>query len=150
MGNSTEHILKVEELRDDRNLPPRRIVKTTEVISPSTEDESHSLEAKKAIFRASQVVWFITGIIEILLGFRILLKFIGANPASAFTQTIYFLSDPFALPFSGIVKSTISGFSVMEWSSFVAMAVYAVVAWGIIEFFHVVKPIGRQEMKHAI
>lgn len=146
----SQQIIKIDETKDGENEQSHKIINTTHVVSPSDDEETQEYyEAKKAIFRASQVVWFIVGIIEVLLGFRILLKLIGASPASAFTQTIYSFSDPFALPFSGIVRATVSGFSVLEWSSIIAMGVYAVVAWGIIELFQVVKPIEQQDIKHA-
>lgn len=146
-----ENVVTTEEVRDEEKHDPHTFIKTTRVVSPSIEEEpQHIYETKKVLFRASHIIWYIVGIIEVLLGFRILLKLIGANPVSAFTQIIYSLSDPFTLPFSGIVRTTVSGYSVMEWSSLIAMAVYAIVAWGIIEFFQVVKPIGKKEIKHAI
>lgn len=147
MGQQGESI---EEIRNDTSYVPQKIVRTTKIVPSPVEEESvHTYETKKVIFRASHIVWYIAGVIEVLLGFRILLKLIGASPASAFTQIIYSFSDPFALPFSGIVRITVSGYSVMEWSTLIAMAVYAVAAGGIIEFFQVVKPVKRQDVEHA-
>src|SRR5579883_667884 len=102
-----EHVTTIEETKDERTPLPERTLQTTKVISPAAEDESlPTQETKKVIFRASHLVWFVVGVIEALLGFRILLKLIEANPGSGFTQIIYALSWPFASPFFGIVRET--------------------------------------------
>ncbi len=105
---------------------------------------------KKAIFRTYQVIWYILGAIEILLGFRVALKTLGANPLSGFTHLIYTLSDPLALPFSGILSATVSGSSVFEWSTFFAVAVYALVAYGLVELMQFVKPVTKEEVEQGV
>lgn len=105
---------------------------------------------KKVIFRAYQVIWYILGIIEVLLLFRIVLKALAANPYSGFTSFIYSLSDPFALPFSGIFGVTVSRGNVLEWSTFVAMVVYAIVAYGIIMLIQLVKPTTPSEVEEGV
>src|SRR5882724_327556 len=84
---------------------------------------------KKAIFRAYQVIWYLLGVIEILLVFRIVLKALGANPASGFTNLIYTISNPLALPFRGIFQTQVVEGSVFEWSTIIAGVVYAIVGW---------------------
>lgn len=105
---------------------------------------------KKAIFRAHQVVWYILGLIEVLLGFRFILAMIGANPNSGFTALIYTLSAPFALPFRGIVSSTQIGSSVIEWSTLIAMLVYLVLAYGLVKLFQIAKPTDPTEVEQTI
>lgn len=105
---------------------------------------------KKAIFRAYQIIWYILGIFEILLAFRFLLRLVGANPASGFTNLIYTLSAPLALPFRGIVGATQFGTSVIEWSTLIAMIVYLVIAYGLVKLFQLVKPTDPVEVQQTV
>lgn len=105
---------------------------------------------KKMIFRTYQIVWYVLGVIEVILTFRVLLKFLGANPGSIFTFIVYQISFPFILPFTGIVGNTVFGNSVIEWITFLAMGVYLVIAWGIIEFFQIIKPVDTEEVEQSV
>lgn len=79
-----------------------------------TESPQKEYKTKKAIFRTYQVIWYILGVIEVLLAFRILLKLLGANTYSGFTSFIYAISSPFATPFAGILGITGISASVLE------------------------------------
>lgn len=114
------------------------------------EPPQKAYKTKKAIFRTYQVLWYILAVIEILLGFRVFLKLIGANSFSGFTEFIYNLSGPFAVPFNGVISPSIGGTSVMEWSTLLAMAVYAVGIWLIIRFFEIIKPVKPEEIEQAV
>jgi hypothetical protein len=113
-------------------------------------EEQKTYETKKAIFRAYQIIWYILGVIEVVLAFRIVLKFLGANSYSGFTNFIYAVSSPFALPFAGILRTTVSSDLVFEWSTLIAMVVYAVVAYGLVALFQMVKPTNPQEVDQSI
>ncbi|HSX17713.1 MAG TPA: YggT family protein [Patescibacteria group bacterium] len=90
---------------------------------------------------AGNVVWYILGFIEILLAFRFVLKLLGANPDSGFVNLIYTITGILTAPFDNIfgVTTAKSGDvkSVFEPSILVALAVYALVAWGIVKLLHV-------------
>ena len=83
------------------------------------------------------------------MAFRVLLKLLGANAGSGFTNFIYTVSDPFALPFAGILGVT-GSVMILEWSTLIAMAVYAIVAYGIVALFQLVKPTNPQEVDQTI
>ena len=123
---------------------------TTTSQATTTPQTSESYHTKKAIFRSYQVIYYILGVIEILLVARVLLKVFGANAASPFVSFIYSLSDIFALPFAGIFGITASAGNVMEWSTLVAMAVYAVVAYGLVALFQLVKPTNPVEVEENV
>jgi hypothetical protein len=106
--------------------------------------------AKKAIFRSYQVIWYILGLIEVLLAFRILLKIFGAEGGSGFTSFIYSISNPLAQPFAGIFGVTSGSGMVFEWSTLVAMAVYAIVAYGIVKLIQLIKPTNPQEVNQSV
>src|SRR3989344_4041747 len=104
---------------------PPQVMQTTKMVGTvGYEPPQKAYQKKKIIFRTYQIVWYIVGVIEVLLFFRIILKALGANPFSGFTKLVYALSDPLALPFAGIFRVTVSEGSVFEWSTFIAGIVY--------------------------
>lgn len=107
-------------------------------------------QTKKAIFRSYQIIWYILGVIEVILAFRVILKLLGANAFSGFASFIYAVSGPFALPFSGILGTTISANSVFEWSTLIAMMVYFIVAYGIVALFQLIKPTNPEEVEGTV
>jgi len=130
----------------------QRVVRQTKVMTPAVDNSSaqKTYQSKKVIFRSYQIIWFILGIIEVVLTFRVILKLLGANTFSGFTSFIYTVSDPLALPFAGILKTTISSDSVFEWSTLIAMAVYGVIAYGIVALLQLVKPTTPQEVSETV
>lgn len=142
---------KVEEITTVEKAAPAQVVrKVTKVVPPpvQTEHPQKVFEKKKVIFRTYQVIWYILGVIEILLAFRIFLRMFGAYP-SEFTNLIYSLSAPFALPFRGILKTT-DEVGVIEWSTFVAMIVYVLLAYGLIQLMQFIKPVTPQEVEKEV
>lgn len=91
-------------------------------------------------YTLSNGVYFVLGVIEIVLAFRLMLKLLGANPNSGFVNFVYNISGFLNAPFKAIFHtSTNSGdvtTGVFEPATLVAMLVYAVVAWGIVELVH--------------
>src|SRR6266567_7495930 len=125
----------------------KRTQEVTAEPSVVTEHPQRVYEKKKTIFRAYQVIWYILAVIEILLLFRVALKALGANPAHGFTAFVYNVSDPLALPFSGIFGITVSRGSVLEWSTLIGMLVYAIVAYGIVYLFQFINPVNPEEVE---
>lgn len=82
---------------------------------------------------AERVVWFIAGLILILLAFRFILSLLGANRSNAFADIIYSVSQPFVSPFFSLFSynNYEYGVSRFEVYTLFAMLVYAVLAWGI-------------------
>jgi hypothetical protein len=83
-------------------------------------------------FRATAVVGFIVGIIDVLIAARFLGKLLGASSQSAFVHAIYQVSGVFVAPFTGIFGDTGNKTNTFETASLVAIVVYGVVAWGIV------------------
>jgi len=128
---------------------------TRKVIKEPTIKTGHSqavYETKKSIFRTYQVVWYFLGVIEVLLGFRIILKIFGADPYSGFANFIYSLSSPFALPFFGVLRTSTApqSVSLIEWSTLIAMAVYWIIAYGIVQLLQFVKPVTPDEVEQTV
>jgi YggT family protein len=82
--------------------------------------------------RVTQLIWLFFGIVEGLIGLRVLLKLIGANPENEFASLIYNAAALFLAPFFGLIGSPSAGGMVLEVPSLVAMLVYALVGWVIV------------------
>ena len=98
-------------------------------VGPSQQELDR--EQRLFSFKTTQWIWLIFGIVEILIALRVVLKLIGANPASPFAGFIYSVSTIFLSPFVGLVNTPTSGGMVLEISSIIAIFVYALLAWGI-------------------
>ena len=91
---------------------------------------------------AEYIVYFVFGAIEILMAFRLVLMLSGASLASGFVKFIYDFSQIFVGPFdnifrSGVAQVTGSTNLVFEPSTLVAIAVYMVIAFGIVQLIRV-------------
>lgn len=90
--------------------------------------------------RAAVLVWvtntvyFLVGLLEILLGLRFLLRLAGANPENTFAQIIYGISDPFVAPFSTLFISPTArnGAAIFDVNVLIAMLVYALLGWIVV------------------
>jgi YggT family protein len=88
-------------------------------------------EQRLMIARVNQVIWLLFGFLLALIGLRVFLMLIGANPAAAFAQIVYGVTDVFLWPFAGLVATPAFGTIQFEISSIIAMIVYALIAWGL-------------------
>jgi uncharacterized protein YggT (Ycf19 family) len=87
--------------------------------------------------RVALAVYVLFGILEGLLAIRILLKLLGANPDAGFSSFVYGLTAPFVAPFSGVFPTPVTHNSVFEFSSLLALVVYALVGWGVVRLIQV-------------
>ncbi|HVC36317.1 MAG TPA: YggT family protein [Candidatus Dormibacteraeota bacterium] len=119
-----------EHLQEVRNVTNGGVTtKTTRVVD---DDANAPTQCDQQSLIVARIVWFIAGVLLVLLAFRFVLILLGANPANGFANFIYNTSNPFAAPFFGIFGYSIKyGVSRVEVSTLVAMAVYALVAYGI-------------------
>jgi len=82
-------------------------------------------------FKATQVIWLLLAILEVLFALRIGLKLLGANPGSPIAALIYGFTYLFLFPFAGLVGSPTAGSMVLELSSMFAMLIYALIALAV-------------------
>ena len=83
-------------------------------------------------FRAVQLVWLLTGVVDALIAIRFLLKLLGASIASTFTQLIYAVTDPLVAPFRDIFPVSGTNRAVVEPASVVAFIVYLLLGWAVV------------------
>ena len=93
----------------------------------------------------SRLVTYAFGVVEVLIAIRFVLKLLGANGTAGFVQFIYGLSGIFMAPFDTIFGAQRVSGAVFEWSALVAIAIYALVAWGIVALISAVNPRDRSE-----
>lgn len=139
------------EVTEIAHSQPSRIIRTTKQVEPEirTQHPQAVYAKKKTIFRIYQVIWYILGLIEVVLGFRVALKMLAASPGG-FTNMIYTISNPLALPFRGILYTPVTQGSVLELSTLLAMVVYALVAYGIVQLLQFMKPVTPEEVSEKV
>ncbi len=110
--------------------PVRPIAPVTPVTTSSTSRTAVYREGGYNS-RAIQAVWWIVVFLDVLIAIRFVLKLLGANPAP-FVRFMYDLTWPLVVWFHGIFNTAQEGRSILEPESLVAMAIYALIGWGIV------------------
>lgn len=101
--------------------------------------EDIGAERRLILAKVVQFLYLVTGLLEMGLGLRVLLKLIVANPASPFVRLIYGATELFVWPFQGLtVTPTARNGMMLEVSTFFAMLVYAVAAWGVVKILYLI------------
>lgn len=88
-------------------------------------------ERRMEFFQLNRILWSMLVFLEILLGFRFLLRLIAANPDSGFAVLMYGVTGIFVAPFYGLISTPKYGGSALEVTTLIAMIVYALIFWGI-------------------
>jgi hypothetical protein len=100
-------------------------------VAPVTTTRTSVYRRTDGSYRAIQIVWWLVGFVDVLIAIRFFLKLFGANPAP-FVRFMYDVTWPLVAPFHGIFNTTQEGRSILEPESLVAMAIYALIGWGIV------------------
>lgn len=119
MAERTERVSKVTTPVAGERVAQKEVTEVTEA-SPS------------GMTLAARIIWYVAGVLLVLLTFRFLLALLGANPNNGFADFIYTTSHPFVAPFFSLFGYDLKyGVSRFEIYTLVAMGVYAVVAYGL-------------------
>lgn len=89
----------------------------------------YAAERRFGVFQMTRLLWAGLGLLEISLLLRILLMLIAANPENGFTKLIYAFTWLPTAPFTGLTPTWVSGETVLEVSTLIAMAVYWLIVW---------------------
>lgn len=95
-------------------------------------------EQRVFTWKLAQLIWLLFGLLESLIGLRVLLRLIAANPLNPFATLVYRLSNVFVWPFLGLTRTPSANGAVVEISSLIAMMVYALIAWAIVQLVWIV------------
>ncbi len=89
-------------------------------------------ERELKLERASQLIWGGVAFIEALIGLRVALKLIGANPDNDFARFVYGFAGLFVGPFVGLTGTPSTGGMVLEIPSLIAMVLFGLSGWAVI------------------
>jgi hypothetical protein len=112
--------------------------------------DSYNSSRTRPLFRASQIMWLIVGVIETLLVFRFFFKLFGANPNAGFSALIYDFSYPLVAPFMNVFNVTQVSENVFEWTTLLALFVYWLVAVGIMQIIFMGKAVSTREAAQSL
>lgn len=107
--------------------------------------DSSNSPSTKPLYRGTQIVWYLLGLLEILLAFRFVLKLFAANPSAGFTSFIYGATHIFTAPFLSVFRVSQVAGSIFEWTTLLAMLVYWLIAFGIVKLFLMGKTVSTPE-----
>ncbi len=127
-------------VRNDQ-VDRRQEVKIIEQPGVERREEIHEdigVEQQQNLYRVSEFIWLVTGVLEGLVGIRVILRLLGANPGNAFAQFIYSLTAIFVRPFSGLLATPAANGYVLEIYSLIAMLVYGLMAWAVVRLVWIV------------
>ena len=108
-------------------------------------ETSFNSSTTKPLYRGTQIVWYILGLIEILLLFRFVLKLLAANAGAGFTSFIYKATSIFVSPFNNVFGISSVSDNVFEWTTLLAMLVYWLIAVSIVKFFLMSRTVSTPE-----
>jgi hypothetical protein len=118
--NKDQPMTKLTQITHSNGLPT-----TTRITRTVSDDPAGYVLAERAIY-------YVLGIVEVTLAFRFVLALLGANRGNDFAQLIFNVSNPLVQPFFSLFSyQPTYGANHVEVFTLVAMAVYAVLAWGI-------------------
>lgn len=132
-----------QTVRQDERPPLPRVEGTM-------SEEQLATHRIKPLYRSTQIIWYIVGLIEALLFLRLMLRALGANPAAGFTRFIYGVTWLFANPFLSVFGTTQEAGNVVEWSTILAMAVYFLAGWLIVKAIIMARPVSTKEAERKL
>jgi len=89
--------------------------------------------------RTARIIYFVMGFLEVLLALRFLFRIIGADANNGLVNFIYNFTGVFVSPFNGIFNDqSLQRGNVIEVSTLLAMAIYAILTYGIIQLLYLV------------
>ncbi len=104
----------------------------------STTHHDKGQKGRNTSFKVTQVIWLLLGFLETTLALRFLFKLIGVNPANAFATILYGFTDLFVAPFASLTAAPAAEGMVFEFSTLIAMIVYALIFYALERLVYVI------------
>jgi len=98
------------------------------------------VEQTSGVIIAQRIIWFIVGVVDVLIAIRFVLLLLSANRSAGFVDFIYGLTSVLVAPFVGIFGAPVYGHFMFEWSSVLAIIVYTLIGWGIVKLITLTRP----------
>ncbi len=126
MSTHTQRVEKVETSRTNAAERQEQVVENVRVTR------------SRGVYRLTQLIWLVFGVLNGLIGLRVLLKLLAANPNTPFASAVYSFTDLFLWPFAGLTITPSAAGIVLEVSSIIAILVYSLASWALVRLVWVV------------
>jgi uncharacterized protein YggT (Ycf19 family) len=103
----------------------------------TTSQHEPGQSGRVATFKATQLIWLFLGILEALLALRFIFKLIGVNEANTFATFLYGLTNVFLAPFTSLTGAPSTAGMTFEFSTLIAMFIYALIGWALERLIYV-------------
>jgi uncharacterized protein YggT (Ycf19 family) len=128
--------------RDENNLEERQDLTQDEEAFRLQQEEKRlgTAQRKNAYIRIVNSIYWLVGMLEILLGLRFVLQLFGANPQNEFARMINNLSAPFVAPFANLFISTTSeaGTNIFDVNIIIAIVAYALFSYLVVSLVRLI------------
>jgi hypothetical protein len=88
-------------------------------------------ESRRTAYRVSSFIWLLFGLLIGMIGLRVILKLIGANPGAPFAALVYQATELFLWPFYGLIGTPSVNNLVLDTPAIIAMLFYMLVGWAV-------------------
>jgi len=133
-----DQIQEVEETTTQGGTPVQTTRRVT--TSDTASDERAAAANRAGDSTVERVIYFLMGLLTAVLAIRFILSLLGANRDNGFADLIYSVSYPFVAPFFGLFGYEVQyGVSRFEIETLVAVAVYALVGYGLIKIIRIAR-----------
>jgi len=109
----------------------------TEYKEVRTTAHEQGSEGRATTFKVTQLIWLLAGLLEGVLALRFIFKLVGVNAANSFASLLYSVTDFFVAPFASLTGAPAAGGMVLEVSTLIAIAIYALIAWVLVKIVYV-------------
>ncbi len=99
---------------------------------------SRAAVSEKQAIKADAYVWYVIGVIDVLLALRFVFLLLGAQN-TGFTSILYQVSYPFVAMFKGIFPSPGNSTGYFDTSAILAVIVFLLLGWGIVSLIDITK-----------
>lgn len=131
---------QVHEETSTRQEPNGTTVEHTQTVRQPVDGSNKIDEKQHQQNVVTRIIWFIAGVILVILAFRFVFSLLGANQSTGFGGFVYSVSHPFVAPFFGLFSyNPHYGASHFEIYTLVAMVVVALIAYGISKLVNITK-----------
>ncbi len=105
--------------------------------TPMNNVVQEDMQKSEGIEKIIQLVWFVVGLINVILILRIMFLLFNAQ-TSGFTGFLYNVTAPFVMPFTGIFPAPGQGNTYFDTAALVAIVIYSLVAWGAVTLIRII------------
>jgi hypothetical protein len=115
------------------------VVERHEVVEPSLDPvgRTGTVVVSPYYYRSIRFIWFLAGLVDVLIGLRFALKLFGASTLSPFVLLIDGVTAPLVAPFRGIFPVSGQGPFIFEPASLVALLIYPLIALALVSIIRI-------------